>query len=217
MRFVCVADLHGFLPPIPPCDVLVVAGDICPVDDERPATQRRWLRTRFARWLDAAPATTIVGTPGNHDWVGETEDEVLRELDWHYLVDQSADIDGLVYHGSPWTRRFQEWAFMLDEHELAERWALIPSDVDVLLVHSPPLGYGDAIGGERIGSPSLLAAIDARAPRLCVFGHVHEGHGRWRRRSCTLVNAAHCDMSYRPAYPPVSVDLAPDRRPRRTV
>ena len=59
----------------------------------------------------------------------------------------------------------------------------------------------------RIGSPSLLEAIDERAPKLCVFGHVHQGYGRWQRGRSTLVNAAHCDMEYLPAHPPVVVDL----------
>ena len=97
---------------------------------------------------------------------------------------------------------------MLDERGLAERWALIPPARDVLVVHCPPAGYGDVIGGEPIGSPSLLQAIDARGPRLCVFGHVHPGHGRWRRRGTTLVNAAYCNAAYRPANEPVAVQLS---------
>jgi Icc-related predicted phosphoesterase len=95
---------------------------------------------------------------------------------------------------------------MLSEAELAQRWSLIPA-VDVLCVHSPPLGYGDWISGQAIGSPSLLAAIDERAPKLCTFGHVHEGYGRWQRGATTLVNAAHCDVDYRPAHRPVVVEL----------
>jgi Icc-related predicted phosphoesterase len=207
MRFACVADLHGFLPVVPPCDVLLVAGDICPVDDERPETQARWLRSTFARWLAEVPATAVVAVAGNHDFVGESEPGVLRDLDWHYLQDESVEIDGMCFHGSPWTSRFQEWAFMLSEEELAERWSLIPDSVDVLCVHSPPLGYGDWISGHSIGSPSLLAAIDERAPRLCAFGHVHQGHGLWQRSRTTLVNAALCDTDYRPAHEPIVVEL----------
>jgi Icc-related predicted phosphoesterase len=208
LRFVCVADLHGYLPPVPACDVLLVAGDICPTGDESPERQRLWLRSVFAHWLAGVPADAIVGVAGNHDFVGESDPAVLRSLDWHYLQDESVEIGGLTIHGSPWTSRFQDWAFMLPEEELARRWSLIPPAVDVLCMHSPPLGYGDWIAGHAIGSPSLLAAIDEREPMLCAFGHVHEGHGCWQRGASTLVNAAHCDVDYLPAYEPVIVDLA---------
>jgi Icc-related predicted phosphoesterase len=207
MRFVCVADLHGFLPAVPPCDVLVVAGDICPTEDERPETQRRWLSSTFARWLSEVPAEAVVGVAGNHDFVGESDPSALRDLDWHYLEDDAVEVEGVSVYGSPWTSRFQDWAFMLTEEELAQRWDSIPAAIDVLCVHSPPLGYGDWISGHAIGSPSLLSAIDARAPRLCAFGHVHAGYGRWQRGASTLVNAAYCGVDYRPAHEPVVVEL----------
>ena len=207
MRIVCLADLHGFLPAVPSCDLLLVAGDICPTGDESPPTQEHWLRSTFARWLDEAPAGAIVGVAGNHDFVGETDPDALRALDWHYLQDDTIEIDGLSIYGSPWTARFQEWAFMLDEEQLAEHWARIPAGVDLLCTHSPPLGYGDRIGDVSIGSPSLLAAIDQLEPRLSVFGHLHSGYGRWQRNGSILVNASYCNMDYLPAHEPVVVEL----------
>jgi Icc-related predicted phosphoesterase len=207
MRFVCVADLHGYLPDIPACDVLVVAGDVCPTDDERPPRQRRWLHTTFASWLDRVPARAIVGVAGNHEFVGESDPDALRELDWHYLQDERLELDGLSYYGSPWTPTFQDWAFMEDEDELARRWTAVPPGLDVLCMHSPPKGYGDQIGDFSIGSPSLLEVIDERAPRLCVYGHAHDGYGRRQRGATTLINAAHCGADYRPAHDPVVFDL----------
>ena len=153
------------------------------------------------------PARTIVGVAGNHEFVGETDPAALRDLDWHYLQDEGIELDGLTYYGSPWTAAYQDWAFMLDEDALAARWAAIPAGLDVLLLHSPPQGYGDEIGAFRIGSDTLLAAIDERAPRLCVYGHAHDGYGTRQRGGTTLINAAYCGADYKPAHAPVVYDL----------
>jgi Icc-related predicted phosphoesterase len=82
-----------------------------------------------------------------------------------------------------------------DEPTALERvFSLIPADLDVLVCHSPPYGYGDRAfslgsrvdwpGGEgrvHLGSRALLPALDRAQPRLVVYGHIHEDHGQWRR------------------------------------
>ena len=207
MRFVCLADLHGYLPAHSPVRRAARRGGHLPDRrrdsagtaalaglDVRPLARRGARRDRDRRRRQSRLR--------RGDGCG-----ALRDLDWHYLEDETVEIGGVSYFGSPWTSRFQDWAFMLTEDELAEKWSLIPPAIDVLCVHSPPLGYGDWISGQTIGSPSLLAAIDARAPKLCTFGHVHQGHGTWQRGSSTLVNAAYCGMDYLPKYKPIVVDL----------
>jgi 3',5'-cyclic AMP phosphodiesterase CpdA len=68
MRIVAVSDLHGFLPDIPPCDLLVVAGDVCPdrfgpfAAIHNPPDQQAWFDRNVRPWLAAAPAAHKVLT-----------------------------------------------------------------------------------------------------------------------------------------------------------
>jgi hypothetical protein len=73
MRICCIADLHGKLPIIPECDLLLVAGDVCPHFLEKYAGdssdcfgQSKWLQSVFTAWLENAPAKHKVMTFGNH-------------------------------------------------------------------------------------------------------------------------------------------------------
>jgi Icc-related predicted phosphoesterase len=210
VRVAAISDLHGFLPEIPPCDLLLVAGDVCPVENHALDFQRRWLQGAFSAWLRSLEASTIVGLGGNHDFVAEADADLMRGLPWTYLCDESVEIGGLLVHGSPWTPTFMEWAFMKDEPELEPVWELIPGDVDVLVTHGPPRGHGDlAVHGLHVGSETLAA----RLPRLArlslhVFGHIHEAGGsRDTFGTATLANVSYVDFDYRPAQPPALFEL----------
>ena len=77
MRIVALSDQHGFLPDVPTCDLLIVAGDVCPdrfgpfmaVHD--PCQQQAWFDRTVRPWLAATPATHKLLTWGNHDWCGQ--------------------------------------------------------------------------------------------------------------------------------------------------
>ena len=217
MLVAAVADLHGNLVDVPPCDLLLIAGDICPVRDHSLRAQRQFLDGPFRRWLDAAPARHVVGVAGNHDFIFQHEPErVPPGLRWTYLLDAAATVGepaGLKVYGTPWQPVFFDWAFNLTEPELAKKWAMVPDDADVLVFHGPPAGYGDlTTRGERTGSPSQLDAIRRVRPKLVVFGHIHEGRGQWtldagNRPPTILANVTVVDERYRPVYPPATFDL----------
>jgi Icc-related predicted phosphoesterase len=61
------------------------------------------------------------------------------------------------------------------------RWQLIPDNCDILMTHSPALGYGDDIQVEGdAGCYWLLDHIQGRArPQLHVTGHIHQNYGVW--------------------------------------
>lgn len=193
MVVAAISDLHGrVLPAIPPCDLLLVAGDIGPRD---------WIEGPFANWLEKLECE-VVGIAGNHDWTALHEPELMRALPWRYLQDETVRIDEHVVHGSPWTLPFMNWAFMLPEDQLAEKWRLIPADTTILVTHGPPHGTLDLVArGERVGSTSLRRRIDELAHlELHVFGHVHEGRGQETRGGCTFANVSLLDAAYQP-YP----------------
>lgn len=215
MRLAATSDLHGHLPEVPACDLLLIAGDIAPVSRHDVKFQARWLDETFRRWLEAVPARHVVGIAGNHDFVFErAPDAVAQDLPWTYLQDEAACVEGLRLWGSPWTPWFYDWAFNAPRHDseeafLTERYAAVPDETDLLLVHGPPRGYGDLTARrERVGSDALLRLVDRVEPALAVFGHIHEARGSWTRGSSILANVSAVDLHYRPvAEPVVTFDL----------
>jgi Icc-related predicted phosphoesterase len=204
VKIVAISDIHGQLPEsLPPCDLLLIAGDICPLTDHEPRAQANWLATEFRAWLDRQRAAQVVATWGNHDFVGELAPHLVPPLRWQMLVDQAIEVLGLKIYGSPWQPRFFDWAFNLDEPDLEKRWQRIPSGIDILLLHGPPYGYGDLAGpnrfhpqGEHTGSPSLTRRILEVRPQLAVFGHIHEAFGVYELENVVLANVSVLNARY---------------------
>ena len=206
MKICAASDLHGTLPDIPACDLLLLGGDLCPVSDHDIGFQAEWLDTTFRLWLEAVPARKIVGVAGNHDFVFERCPELVPgDLPWTYLQDSGVTWEGLRIWGTPWQPWFFDWAFNLYEPSLVAKWAMIPPDTDILVLHGPPHGYGDGVprsgGMDHTGSPSLLKRIEEVAPRLAIFGHIHEGRGEWQIGRTTLANVTILDEQYEHVYP----------------
>lgn len=49
--------------------------------------------------------------------------------------------------------------------------------VDIVLAHSPMLGYGDGEDYAHQGFESLLALVDKYQPKYLIHGHVHVNYG----------------------------------------
>lgn len=213
MRIVCISDTHlRHSISIPDGDVLLHAGDGTMDGSEHSVT-------RWVQWLASLPHGHKLLIAGNHDWLFQRRPALARGLipeGVTYLEDSGVVIDGLRIWGSPWQPWFMDWAFNLPRGpELAAKWKLIPDGTEVLLTHTPPYGildnlpetYGKA--GSQVGCEDLMHRINA-LPRLKlhVFGHIHHAYGRytdWRGR--LFVNASVLNEDYRPANPPVVVDI----------
>jgi Icc-related predicted phosphoesterase len=150
-------------------DVVIGAGDFASVHEG------------LAEAIDAlAPIETpTVLVPGNN----ETED-ALREAaaGWSaatVLHGGGTTIEGVEFYGlgagipvTPW-----EWSFDLDDEAATAMLAGCPEGA-ILVLHSPPRDHCDSNGSDmHFGSPALLRAIEEKAPRVAVCGHIHESWG----------------------------------------
>lgn len=126
--------------------------------------------------LEAIEKPTVL-VPGNN----ETADALrAAAAGWEaatVLHGEETTIGGVEFFGlgagvptTPW-----DWSFDLSDEEAAAMVAPCPAEA-VLVLHSPPKGHCDG-PGEGFGSPALLAAIEAKRPRVVVFGHIHEAWG----------------------------------------
>lgn len=211
LNITCISDTHGFDLDLPGGDVLVHAGDLTADGTAEQARESLRLLSEQARRYRAC-----VLIAGNHDLVAERFPERWRDLlpgNVTYLRDRSFEFGGMTFWGTPWTARFGDWAFMESEDELDERFARIPTGVDVLVSHGPVRGLLDvAVHGEHVGSLALRTHLPRIAPRLLVHGHIHEAYGEARSGRTHIVNASICDHAYRPANAPIIVTLDPTPR-----
>lgn len=210
MKIVATSDLHGSFPKIPECDLLLIAGDVCPVvGSHHPMKQMKWLRTTFREWLEEQPAKNIVWIAGNHDFGCEGSgfwriaDRDISPENTHYLCDDTVEIDGLKIHGNPWTPNLVHWAFYASTERFQEIAYKLPEDTDILVLHSPPAGVGLDGNHPDWGAPHIASRLQVTLPKLCVFGHIHEGYGTRKIGEVEFANVAHMDMDYNPVNPPV--------------
>lgn len=230
MRIVALSDQHGFLPDVPPCDLLIIAGDVCP---DRigplwamhyPDAQKSWFDRNVREWLARVPARHKILTWGNHDWCGQMcsfrHDSPAEALTTalQILVDEGTTIhaghgERLSVWATPWSNPFMNWAFMKDPKELALVYARIPDGIDVLVSHQPPYGHGDSYFDlasgkvEHLGSRELLAAIERVRPKLVICGHIHGGHGRTDCEGIPIYNVSVVDEQYRLVHPSTVIEF----------
>ncbi len=226
LRVVCISDTHGHpirADDVPAGDILIHAGDFTHTGTPEELSS-------FVTQLGRLPHRHKVVIAGNHDL---TLDQAGYETQWRrfhkqgpyspdscrrilenahnisYLLNSGIEISGLRCWGSPVQPTFFQWAFNQDRGaEIQATWAMIPTSVDILVTHGPPLGYGDrTIQGHHVGCVDLLARVHAVRPRLHIFGHIHEEPGAWTDGQTIFVNATHCDVYEQPRYAPVVVDL----------
>lgn len=205
----CIADLHGYYPELEGGDLLIVAGDLTARD-----SSENW--NEFEDWICKQNYQEKIIIAGNHDNFLGSMDEHRMWKYWEkvgitYLCDSGTEFEGLKVWGSPWTKKFigmnphcMAFTCYTEEH-LAEKWALIPQDIDILITHCPPHGcYLDQDSkGTMLGDVPLRDKVYKMNLKLHCFGHIHEGYGKHTNN----VNASHVNERYQPVNKPVRVIL----------
>jgi Icc-related predicted phosphoesterase len=173
MKICCISDIHSNLKfDVPECDLLLIAGDICPATRVSPDAsieraldleyninlQAAWLEDKFKKWLYDQPIEYAIFTPGNHDWIWEFGKErvptswfpgntIDREMVANARIESAEDYlvfyKGLKIYGTPVQLPFCDWAFNRPEKQIQGYWGAIPEGLDILLLHSPPYGILD--------------------------------------------------------------------------
>lgn len=214
MRVFAISDLHGHFPPwVPECELLLLGGDYCPTRNLE--QERRFILGKFKDWLANVPAKYIVAIAGNHDFIFQEEPHIAQELkeylpnnNFHYLKDEEVNIEGVRIYGTPWTKQFYDWAFMEHESKLAERYANIPTGLDILLTHGPAFRCLDKNAAhEHCGSAALHYRINEVKPDTVICGHIHEAHGVMDADGVRYFNVAYVNSRNEPKYNCVSIPL----------
>ena len=158
----------------------------------------------FNSWLGTLPHKHKIVVNGNHesnsDWKADTA-TILSNATFLHAGAAVVEIEGkgsLKIYGTD---------FHWNAHGKNPYFDLIPTDVDVLVVHNPPRGLCDSSKGaegaykKAGGDPAMLEQLNSRLhPRLVVCGHLHMAHGRAfkappsshkeKKYPCQIVNAA---------------------------
>ena len=231
MKIIAISDLHGYLPKLPLCDVVCIAGDILPLEYQNNTVKSiSWFLQDFVPWTNYLPCNKVIFIAGNHDFLFE---DLLKnnKLDWEieellltshldstnikYLCDSEYVYNGIKFYGTPWIPDLYRWAFYADSNKLKEKFKQIPLDTDILITHTPPkidncgtvLAY-NWNNGKDFGCLELAEEYSRINPKYHIFGHVHSGdHNITNYNNSKLINVSLKDENYNVFYEPFIFEI----------
>ncbi|MBQ4480408.1 MAG: metallophosphoesterase family protein [Victivallales bacterium] len=185
MKILYCSDLHGnyaALECLPEADMVLVGGDFTTFGSPEEFREAVGL---FARRFPKFHAVA-----GNLD-PGKTADQILQECG-HLLSLSPMRVEGVTLMGVGGSHQCPrptpyEWNDQETETRLA---AVQVSQVDILVTHAPPFGFGaDVISnGVHVGSHAIQRLAARLTPVLHLCGHIHEAAGVFDENGTVLVN-----------------------------
>jgi Icc-related predicted phosphoesterase len=209
MKICVISDTHGKHKRLvlPEADMIIHCGDFTSVGKEHEVRD-------FFKWYSGLDQYKYKLTiAGNHDWLFERDGFFARSLVPHnviYLQDNGTEIEGIKFWGTPVSKPFCNWAFNRPEEKLAQHWAVIPDDTDILITHQPPHTIFDWSIYDKVntGSESLYYEVLQRIkPKYHLFGHIHSGYGIKTIEDTTFINASNLDEDYMCVNDPIIFEI----------
>jgi Icc-related predicted phosphoesterase len=214
VRLALLSDTHGLHREVnvPMGDILIHAGDVSWFG-KSPSNFED-----FDAWLGELPHRHKILVPGNHDEYLEDPQHrsVIRNA--HVLVDEGIELLGLKIWGSPVTPLSFSAFGIGATSDRRKHWDKIPGGIDILITHGPSLGVLDVSPGQskHLGDEELANAIASKAPRLCVFGHIHGAWGTAYGPNTVFVNACLAGEEGELDHQPLSFEIRPAGAQRRS-
>lgn len=229
MTKICaLSDLHGHLPRINPCELVLIAGDIVPLNiqfDNAAATL--WFLDEFTKWINTMPCEEVIMIAGNHDRLLERASFIAHAVEskTHFKLTYlsgitydyiAGDSNNYRIYGSPFCHKFGNWSFMQTEEWLKGYYDNIPEDTDIILTHDTPmLGDLDLLPPSQwspkavhAGGKSLADAIQRVQPKYVFCGHLHTCKDKYLKLNNTeIYNVSILDNEYQEIYKPLYLDI----------
>lgn len=218
MRIKIISDLHGFLPKIEPCDLLLIGGDIVDLKYQASFSKcRKWYLTAFKPWAEALPCSKVLFIFGNHECGCESHEAYFKQIFSNSnkvtLLDHELyDYEGVKIFGTPYCKVFGNWAYNCSDKVLTELFSKIPENLDILLSHDAPYNCTDrCIEGwnkEPLGSKPLRDIIIKQQPKYALHGHLHSSTHEFELLGETkCCNCSYVNEDYIPTWDPITIEL----------
>lgn len=224
-----MSDLHGYLPSIEEIEdheITLICGDISPLSIQiNHKKMRKWLINEFKLWCESLPSNKVYFIAGNHDELCESDPAFMLNnfplsKKVTYLWQSGCtyhSIDGNDYKiwGTPYCQIFGNWSFMESDDKLKKLYSEIPRELDILLCHDQPYGYGDILleeiswnTKEHIGNKELYEAVMRTQPNYMFVGHLHStDHGCIQIQKTKRYNTSIMSERYEPIYFPRYLEI----------
>lgn len=219
MKIAVTSDLHGTLPFIDKCELLLICGDIVPLSIQRRHIESYdWFQKEFSEWINNIKCNEVIMVGGNHDYFLETlyQDEPSKKdlfegycnkkitiLDNESMKYTDSDNRTHIIWGTPYCSKFGKWAYMHDKETLEQAYSTMPNKCDIVLAHHAPklVGLGKIYerNGYDAGNEVLAKEVLNKQPKYLFCGHIHSGEHTMQFYNGTyMVNVSLNNESYEP-------------------